>query len=198
MEMDGLEVDALSVVHGVVNAKAFALTDFYNGESAEKRWEMIEKIMAEKNIEDLFILPGNAGAHVQALLAVEKGVALVETDAPFAAAARGEAFDSRRGVRIVLRDARWKGDINALVDGCECPVCIGHAYVKKGYVKHLLETHEMMGNTILARHNVWDYMQWWKDVREAIRHGKFEEFKKDFLHRKEALVAQCQRGVLPL
>lgn len=43
----------------------------------------------------------------------------------------------------------------------------------RGYGRHLFEAHEIMGVTLVAAHNLFDYLGWLGRLKGAVRNGEF-------------------------
>ena len=87
------------------------------------------------------------------------------------------------GMKINLWSDAYKLDRSPLVDDCLCASCQEHT---RGYVHHLLVTHEMTGNVLLEQHNIFHMLRFFAGIRRAIRNGRFEQYR-------EALVDHVQR-----
>jgi hypothetical protein len=53
--------------------------------------------------------------------------------------------------QLNARDARFLTDLGPLVEGCTCFACTHHS---RAYIRHLVETQEMLGETLLMAHNL--------------------------------------------
>lgn len=62
----------------------------------------------------------------------------------------GPAEEERSG-KLQLRDTSFASDPRPLVSDCVCLACIRHS---RGYINHLLNTHEMSGRQLLQLHNL--------------------------------------------
>jgi queuine tRNA-ribosyltransferase accessory subunit len=109
---------------------------------------------------------------------------------PFSVAADGYALDlGGGGEKINLRDRRWERDGSVIVSGCGCIACsvgpqTGGVYTR-AYIRHLLEVHEMMGETLLAAHNLRNYLDWFGRLRSAVEAGEFSIFRQEFYEQRE-------------
>lgn len=146
----------------------YSIDGLYAGEAAETRWRCVAAAVGELPERGVRVLGGGHGAAAEVLAAVRCGVDVVESVYPFEQAAAGMATDVRRGGRVNCRDRRGMREKGGLVEGCGCGVCTRFS---RGYVRHLLEVHEMMGVSLLAAHNLWDYLQWFERIRQAVREG---------------------------
>lgn len=112
----------------------------------------------------------------QMLESVARGVDIFDCVLPTRVARNGSAI-TRRG-RIQLRNAIWKEDQRPIEEGCECYTCRNYT---RAYLRHLINTGELLGYRLLTLHNLqvmWDVMA---EARDAIREGTFTAFRNDFL-----------------
>ncbi len=65
-----------------------------------------------------------------------------------------------------------------LVPGCSCYSCQSHT---AGYVRHLLNTSEMLGPQLLQVHNVHHWLQFAAAVRKAVAGGQLQEYIQWFV-----------------
>ncbi len=86
--------------------------------------------------------------------------------------------DGRDGMKINLWSDGYRLDRSPMVAGCRCGSCREHT---RGYVHHLLVTHEMTAWVLLEQHNVYHMLRFFRAVRRAIREGVFEEFYEAFV-----------------
>ncbi|KAK0356775.1 hypothetical protein LTR91_007589 [Friedmanniomyces endolithicus] len=74
-------------------------------------------------------------------------------------------------------------DLSALVDGCHCYTCINH---HRAYLQHLLVAKEMLGWVLLQIHNHHMIDVFFRDVRQSIADGKFDDFAEHFSRAHES------------
>lgn len=156
----------------------YSIDGLYAGEDPEVRWRCVEAAITSLPVAGIRVLGGGHGGPADVLAAVRRGIDVVEGLFPFELAEIGVATDLGNGRRVNCRDRRWVTWKGPMVDGCACGVCTGG--YSRGYVRHLFEVHEMMGVTLVAAHNLFDYLTWFEQVREAIRKGEFERFAAEF------------------
>lgn len=169
------------------NIGGICIDGLYAGESAEERERAIDScvvVAAAQCDGRLRMVSGGGGYPWDVLRAVRLGVDIVESCYPFemaedALATRLCVGDDGRAVNV--RDRRWERFDGGLVEGCECFACRGFS---RAYVRHLFEVHEMMGVTLVAAHNLFDYLRWFGELRHAIRHARFESFVRRFEERR--------------
>ncbi|KAI5670040.1 hypothetical protein M9H77_19893 [Catharanthus roseus] len=88
--------------------------------------------------------------------------------------------------KINLRATIYRKDASPIVDGCKCYTCQNHT---KAYINHLFNVHEMLAQTLLEIHNTHHYLGFFRSIREAIKDGKFEQFRKSFVGSRRAAAA---------
>uniref|UniRef100_A0A2C9U2W4 tRNA-guanine(15) transglycosylase-like domain-containing protein n=1 Tax=Manihot esculenta TaxID=3983 RepID=A0A2C9U2W4_MANES len=93
--------------------------------------------------------------------------------------------------KINLKATVYRKDTSPIVASCTCYTCLNHT---KAYINHLLNVHEMLAQTLLEIHNTHHYLGFFRSIREAIKDGKFEQFRQMFIQRRRdniAAVAVC-------
>ncbi|KAE8684440.1 pentatricopeptide repeat-containing protein [Hibiscus syriacus] len=96
--------------------------------------------------------------------------------------------------KINLRATVFRKDATPIVEGCTCYTCQNHT---RAYINHLLNVHEMLAQTLLEIHNTHHFLGFFRLIREAIKAGRFEEFRKDFVRSGyDHLVEDVSEGVL--
>jgi len=88
----------------------------------------------------------------------------------------GTAF-TRTG-KIVIRNSPYIMDFTPLDEKCDCFVCRNYT---RAYIRHLFNSHEIMGLRLVSYHNLYFYMWLMESIREAIKENRFAEFHKEFL-----------------
>ena len=77
-------------------------------------------------------------------------------------------------------------DKRPLVDGCTCYACTHHT---RAYVRHLLNTNEMLGPALLQVHNLHHFAQFFAAQRRAVQEGKWEAYCTWFVQANGGSVA---------
>ncbi|KAL5559841.1 hypothetical protein UlMin_036052 [Ulmus minor] len=80
--------------------------------------------------------------------------------------------------KINLRATIYRKDTSPIVENCSCYTCQNHT---KAYINHLLNVHEMLAQILLEIHNTHHYLTFFKSMREAIKAGEFEQFRRKFI-----------------
>jgi queuine tRNA-ribosyltransferase len=144
------------------------------GEPEDVLFRGIRAGVAELPVEKPRYLMG-VGRMAQILYAVGQGVDMFDCVIPTRVARNGSAF-TRRG-RYPVKAGRYRLDQGPIEEGCECYACRNFT---RSYIRHLLNTGEVLGLRLLTIHNLFCYRHFMEDVRGAIRGGYFAEFCKEF------------------
>lgn len=142
-----------------------------------------EDLMYEIMDYTLRLLPENSPHYVMGVgtpLDIVEGVAngadIFDCVMPTRNGRNGTAF-TKYG-KVVLRNAKFVDDFGVIEKGCGCLSCRG-GYTRS-YIRHLINSYEILGLRLVSLHNVYFYVKLMRDIREAIEHGKFEAFTKEF------------------
>lgn len=111
----------------------------------------------------------------QVLEAVRLGVDMFDCVLPTRLARHGTAL-TRRG-RFALKAGAWKNYSGPIEDGCACPAC---ARFSRAYIRHLLHAGEILGIRLLTLHNLSVMFEFMREIKEALRKGRFDVFRKSF------------------
>ncbi|MGB9795444.1 tRNA guanosine(34) transglycosylase Tgt [Fervidobacterium riparium] len=74
-----------------------------------------------------------------------------------------------------IRSARYKYDKTPIDENCTCYTCRNFS---KGYLRHLFDREEVLGQILLTIHDVHFMMEFGKKMRESIENGTFEVFRE--------------------
>lgn len=105
------------------------------------------------------------------LEAIGLGVDLFDCVLPTRTARLGTAFSSEG--RLNLRNARFTRDFGPLDPECTCPACAGYT---RAYLRHLFNTKEMLGATLLSIHNLHYLIDLTRRARAAIIDDEYGQF----------------------
>ncbi len=90
-------------------------------------------------------------------------------------ARNGTAFTSHG--KVVVKNGKYKDDFSKLDDECDCYCC---KHYTKAYLRHLMNTNEILGARMLSLHNLRFLIKLMEDIRQAINNDKFLDFRKEF------------------
>ncbi len=106
---------------------------------------------------------------------VLRGIDMFDCVMPTRSGRTGQAFV--RGGFLNINNACHKEDPRPLDEKCQCPTC---KHYSRAYLHHLFNAKEILGYTLLSQHNIWYYQDLMRDIREAIKENRYEEFAKNF------------------
>jgi queuine tRNA-ribosyltransferase len=109
------------------------------------------------------------------LEAVSMGVDCFDSRYPTMTARNGTMFTWTGQINIDKKEFEF--DDKPIDPECECFTCKNFT---KAYLHHLTRLNEPTGHTLKTIHNVSWIQEFMKRIRESIKQGKFEEFKKSF------------------
>ncbi|KAG0602409.1 hypothetical protein M758_10G012500 [Ceratodon purpureus] len=182
------------------NVAGFSLGGFGLGEDAAQRAVQMEAVLTKLPKEKVRHVSG-IGLPEEILQAVGAGIDVFDSIYPFMLTKGGYAmtfplnmensqrsFDSeptgeelaRSGgdsAKINLRSVAYRLDNAPLVIGCKCYTCRKHT---RAYINHLINTHEMLAQTLLEIHNTYHYLEFFKAIRHSIKLDKFHDFRNWF------------------
>ncbi|MBO4458304.1 MAG: tRNA guanosine(34) transglycosylase Tgt [Butyrivibrio sp.] len=158
MDLDGYAVGGLAV-----------------GESHEEMYHVLEKVVPFLPEDKPTYLMG-VGTPANILEAVDRGVDFFDCVYPSRNGRHGHLYTKRGHINIL--NARYELDDTPIEEGCGCPACKSYS---KAYIRHLLKAGEMLGMRLCVLHNLYFYNNLVKEIREAIRNGNYQAYKKKTL-----------------
>ncbi len=87
--------------------------------------------------------------------------------------ARHGVLFTREGV-LKIKNARFREDPAPPDPSCDCPTCARHS---RAYLRHLLQTGEILGARLATLHNLRFYLRLMEEARAAIVAGTFGALK---------------------
>lgn len=111
--------------------------------------------------------------------AVLRGVDMFDCVIPTRSGRTAQAFvdPSVEGGSINIRNAKYKTDERPLEENCECYACQNHS---RAYLHHLAKSNEMLAGMLLTEHNIFYYQRLMREIRDAIKEGRLEEYAQKF------------------
>ena len=110
--------------------------------------------------------------------AVSRGIDMFDCVVPTRYGRNGTVFNHEG--RMVIKNAQYADDNRPISDECGCRSCANYS---RAYIRHLLNTGEILGLRLTTEHNLYFILDLMKRMRVAIKAGRFEEFRKDFFSR---------------
>jgi len=155
--------------------EGFAIGGLSVGEPKEDMYR-ITRLVAPALPEDKPRYLMGVGTPEDILEAVEAGVDMFDCVMPTRNARNGTLFTWRG--RVNIKAAKYKKDFSPLDPECDCYTCKNFT---RAYLRHLYVSKEINSVILNTIHNLHFYAKLMEKIREAIREGRFKEFKEDFL-----------------
>lgn len=106
------------------------------------------------------------------LTAVEAGFDMFDCVMPTRNARNGTLFTSTG--RISIKREEFKYDNQPLDPACACYTCRNYS---RGYLRHLFLSREILSMRLNTIHNLFFYLNFFRNMRKSIEEGSFRKFK---------------------
>ncbi|HBK93920.1 MAG TPA: tRNA guanosine(34) transglycosylase Tgt, partial [Porphyromonadaceae bacterium] len=147
------------------------------GEPTEKMYEMVELVNEILPKDKPRYLMG-VGTPANLLEGIERGVDMFDCIMPTRNGRNGQIF-TKNGI-LNMRNERWKKDFSPIEEA-------GASYVdtlySKAYLRHLINTNEILGLQIASVHNLAFYTWLMQEARKHIIEGDFPSWKRTMVER---------------
>lgn len=158
----------------------YALGGLAVGESHEDMYRIIEATVPYLPLEKPTYLMG-VGTPQNILEAVERGVDFFDCVYPSRNGRHGHVYTNQG--KLNLFNAKYELDDRPIEEGCQCPACRRYS---RAYIRHLLKAKEMLGMRLCVLHNLYFYNKMMEEIRDAIEHHCYAEYKAKKLAGMEA------------
>ena len=158
----------------------YALGGLSVGEEKPVMFEVIDDLAPRMPKDAPRYLMG-VGTPEDLVEAVARGVDMFDCVLPTRNGRTGQAFTSRG--KLNIKNAQWTSDSRPLDESCTCSVCRRHS---RAYLRHLYMSGEMLAGILLTHHNLAFFLDTMRGVRQAIRSGVFQQFRREFTGRLDA------------
>jgi len=158
----------------------YAIGGLSVGEQKPVMFEVIDEIAPRMPKDAPRYLMG-VGTPEDLIEAVARGVDMFDCVLPTRNGRTGQAFTSRG--KLNIKNAQWTSDSRPLDDSCTCSVCRRHS---RAYLRHLYMSGEMLASILLTHHNLAFFLDTIRGVRQSIRSGVFQQFRREFTGRLDA------------
>ncbi|MDE5562974.1 MAG: tRNA guanosine(34) transglycosylase Tgt [Clostridiales bacterium] len=111
---------------------------------------------------------------------VLRGIDMFDCVLPTRTARNGLAYTSAG--KVTVRNAKYKEDLSPLDEHCDCYTC---KHFSKSYLRHLINTNEVLGARLISYHNLYYLTRLTERIRDAIMHDEYGDFIKDMRTRRE-------------
>ena len=106
---------------------------------------------------------------------VLRGIDMFDCVLPTRTARNGLAFTSRG--KVTVRNSVYKEDFSSLDSNCDCYCCKNYT---KAYLRHLINTNEILGGRMLSLHNITYLISLMHEIRQAILEDRYLDFVEEF------------------
>jgi queuine tRNA-ribosyltransferase len=153
----------------------YAIGGLSVGEEKSVMYEVLEFLARQMPGDKPRYLMG-VGTPEDLVEAVYQGVDMFDCVMPTRNGRTGGAFTSHG--KLNIRNAGFAKDQEPLDPECPCSVCQRYS---RGYLRHLYQAREMLAATLISHHNLAFFLDTMRKVRQAIKLGHFQQFRKEFL-----------------
>lgn len=153
----------------------FAIGGLSVGEPEDVMFDVLQATLEHLPKESPRYLMG-LGMPDQMVKAVGLGIDMFDTCIPTRYGRNGTAFTKYGKVNI--DNSQYICDQKPLDEACDCFVCQKYT---RSYIRHLVNTHEILGLRLLSYHNVHFYIELMRQIRRAIAENRFADYQKQFL-----------------
>lgn len=152
----------------------YAIGGLAVGESKEDMYRILAHITPKLPENKPRYLMG-VGEPLDILEAIENGVDMLDCVHPSRIGRHGTVF-TKYG-RLVIKNEIYKEDTRP-IDVADNFVCKNYT---RAYIRHLFKANEILGQRLATYHNLYFLVKLTQDAREAIKEGRFKEFKEEFI-----------------
>jgi queuine tRNA-ribosyltransferase len=153
----------------------YAIGGLSVGEEKSVMFEVVSRIAPLMPQDKPRYLMG-VGTPEDLINAVAEGIDMFDCVLPTRNARNGQLFTSRG--RLNIDNARYRDDPRPVDETCTCSVCVRYS---RAYLRHLYTTGEILSSVLTSLHNVSFYLDTMKRIRQAIKLGAFDEFRRLYL-----------------
>lgn len=151
----------------------YALGGLSVGEPKELMYEMVHVTTPLLPAERPRYLMG-IGDLMDVLEAVSAGIDMFDCVMPTRNARNGTMFTSRG--RISIKREEFREDPAPLDPDCGCYTCRNYS---RAYLRHLFMNREILSMRLNTLHNLYFYLEFFRDMRDAISRGSFGRFRHE-------------------
>jgi queuine tRNA-ribosyltransferase len=157
----------------------YALGGLAVGEDPDTRSKVIEATMQHLPRSKPVYLMG-VGRPEDILEAVNLGVDMFDCVMPTRNARNGTLFTSRG--RIAIKNNCYREDQRPVDEACTCYTC---SRFSRAYLRHLYLARELLAYRLNTIHNLYFYIHFMEQIRQAVQEEKFLEFRQAFYRLQE-------------
>ena len=155
-----------------MNLDGYAVGGLAVGESHEEMYRILDAVVPHLPADKPTYLMG-VGTPENIIEAVDRGVDFFDCVYPSRNGRHGNAYTNHG--KMNLFNAKYQLDPRPIEEGCGCPACRSYS---RAYIRHLFKAKEMLGMRLCVLHNLYFYNKMMEEIRDAIDHQRFAEYKK--------------------
>ncbi|MCQ2401949.1 MAG: tRNA guanosine(34) transglycosylase Tgt [Lachnospiraceae bacterium] len=170
------------ILHDVRNAHAdeiseldldgYAVGGLAVGESHEEMYSVLDDVVPHLPKNKPTYLMG-VGTPLNIIEGVARGIDFFDCVYPSRNGRHGHVY-THHG-KLNLMNKKYELDHRPIEERCQCPACRDYS---RAYIRHLLKAGEMLGLRLCVLHNLYFYNHLMEEIRESIRTGTFENYRK--------------------
>ena len=158
------------------------------GESHEDMYRILDDVVPFLPKDKPTYLMG-VGTPENMVQAVDRGIDFFDCVFPSRNGRHGHVYHACG--KLNLWNLAYEKDFRPIEEGCDCPACKGirledGSYTggySRAYIRHLLKAKEMLGMRLCVLHNLSYYNRLMREMRFAIREGRWEAWKTEALYK---------------
>jgi len=112
--------------------------------------------------------------------AIDKGVDMFDCVLPTRNARNGTLFT--KAGKIVIKNKKYAHDNRPLDEECSCYTCQNFS---RAYLRHLYERNEISSAILNTIHNLYFYLDIFREIRQAIQSNSYRQLKLSVINKKE-------------
>jgi len=162
-----------------IGFEGYAVGGLSVGEEASLMYEMMEQTLPHLPTNQPRYVMG-VGTPENLVEGVSRGVDMFDCVMPTRNARNGVLFTSFG--KISIKQARYQDDPLPIDPDCDCYVCRNYC---RAYLRHLYQSGEILSSVLNTHHNLYYYLHLMEEMRQALEHGEFASFRKEFYRKRE-------------
>ena len=163
-----------------MNLDGYAVGGLAVGETHEEIYRILDAVVPHLPEDKPTYLMG-VGTPANILEAVDRGVDFFDCVYPTRNGRHCHVYTNHG--KLNLLNAKYELDPRPIEEGCGCPACRSYS---RAYIRHLFKAKEMLGMRLCVLHNLYFYNKMMEEIRDAIEHHCYAEYKAKKLAGMEA------------
>lgn len=153
----------------------FSIGGLSVGEPKHQMYEMLEALqpLYPENMPRYLMGVGSADCIVEGVI---RGIDMFDCVLPTRIARNGTAMTFNGD--LTVRNATYKEDFTPLEEGCDCYACKNYS---RAYIRHLVNTDEILGARLLSLHNIRFLHRLTAKIKEAIWNDRLLDFRNEVI-----------------